>query len=112
MVDGAVDGFATVGGEGFEDKGDAGVVGVGNGGGGLPVGAVPGDGTGGGRNRAYIEQVFRGGSTELERVRAGSARPLGVRTAARVRMPARERAARRRVLGILAAPWGKVWGGN
>ena len=51
LVDGAVEGFAAVGGEGFEDGGDAGVRGVGYGGGGLPVGAVPGDGTGGGMGR-------------------------------------------------------------
>ncbi len=58
LVDGAVDGFAAVGGEGFEDNGDAGIVGVGNGGGGLPVVTVPGDGAGGGLGRGYIEQVL------------------------------------------------------
>ncbi len=45
LVDGAVDGLAAVGGEGFEDHRDAGVIGVGNGRGLLPVGAVPGDGS-------------------------------------------------------------------
>ena len=95
MVDGAVDSFAAVGGEGFEDKGDAGVVSVGNGGGSLPVGAVPGDGARGGLGGSYIEQVFGGGSTELERVRDGAVGPLlGVKAAATRR---RDRVVRDRI---------------
>ena len=60
LVEGAVEGFAAVGGEGFEDGGGQFVLSVGYGGMGLPVGAVPAD-EAGGVGRRYVEQVFRGG---------------------------------------------------
>ena len=60
LVEGAVEGFAAVGGEGFEDAGSQFVVGVGYGGTGLPIGAVPAD-EAGSVGRRYVEQVFREG---------------------------------------------------
>ena len=60
LVEAAVEGFAAVGGEGFEDGRRQFVVGVGYGGIGLPVGAVPAD-EAAGFGSVYVEQVFKGG---------------------------------------------------
>ena len=108
LVEGAVEGFAAVGGEGFEDAGGQLIVGVGYGGMGLPVGAVPADEAGVGG--VYVEQMFRGGgSTEVARVMAGSARPLlVVRAAANAISPNRVMPATK-TLSINGTPWGAGW---
>ena len=106
LVKAAVEGFAAVGGEGFEDAGSEFVVGVGYGGIGLPVGAVP-RGEAGGFGGVNVERMCGRSSTDWARVKAGSARPLvWLKAAVRARRVMRERVAARRSLGMVVAPWG------
>ena len=68
LVEGAVEGFAAVGGEGFEDAGSEFVIGVGYGGIGLPVGAVP-RGEAGGCGGVNVELMCGMGVVRIRRGR-------------------------------------------